>query len=376
MTSETFLADFETEIWLLTDLKPHPENPRKHPKRGSPKWNALMESLKHDYFDPIVVNRLNGFLVSGHFRRELLLELGEQRARVVVKEYDDSTHKARMIAANSLVGDWEETMLAKLAAEIDEAGLACSLACLTQKEWNALLDAPVPTDDGELVEELKTKAELLQEKHQVQLGDLFQIGSHRLLCGKCESPESWDRLLGPDGQADLAWWDPPYNVAYDRAMKQRLRLKQKNGETPEVKPITIMNDDMPPEAYVEQLDAWFGTGVSRLKPGGAFYIAHAETFGFETRWAARNAGLQVAQCLIWVKQAFTIGRQDHHWQHEPILYGWKPGASHYWRGGFNRSTIIDDQIDLKKLTKPELISLCGHLLNGTDTSVIREPRNA
>ena len=374
MSTAPFLADFETDIWSLQDLKPHPDNPRKHPKRDSPKWKALMESLKHDYFDPIVVNRLNGLLVSGHFRRELLLELGEVQARVVVKDYDDVTHKARMIAANTLVGEWEETMLGKLAGELESAGVDIALMCLTQKEWNALLDAPETTDDSEHVEELLTKAELLQQKHRVQPGDLFQIGPHRLLCGPCESAESWDRLLG-NGLADLAWWDPPYNVAYDRSQKQRGKQQQKNSESPAVRPVTILNDDMPAAEYDAILNSWFSAGAARLKPGAAFYIAHAETYGFETRLAAQLAGLSVKQCLIWVKQAFTMGRQDHHWQHEPILYGWKPGGRHTWRGGFTQSTVIDHQVDLRKLSKPELISLCGHLLNGTDTTVIREPRN-
>lgn len=360
----TFLADFATEVWSLQDLKPHPENPRKHPKVGSPKWEALKQSLQHDYFDPIVVNRRNGILVSGHMRREVLISLGESLARVVVKDYDEATHRARMIAANTLIGEWEETMLAKLAGELEQAGVEAGLLGLTEKELMAMLPAPETVDDSELEAELLTKAEQLQEKWKVAEGELYQIGAHRLLCGRCESPDNWQRLLG-DGQADMLWCDPPYNVAYER---------QKKGSDGSSKTETILNDDLPHAEYLELLRSWFGTAVLRLKQGGCYYVAHAESFGLETRQALVESGLKIAQCLIWVKQAWTLGRQDYQWQHEPILYGWRPGAGHYWQGGFSQATVIDLDVDLKKLSKGELITMVNHLRNAADTSVVREPR--
>lgn len=371
---QTFLADFETEIWELSACQPHPENPRRHPKKGKPKWEALRKSLQFDYFDPMVVNRRNGMLVSGHLRREMLLDLGETRARVVVKDYDEATHKARMIAANTLIGEWEETMLAKLAGELEGGGIDASLLGLTEKDMMNLLDGPVTIDDTEQVEELKSKAEQLLEKWQVKPGHMYQIGPHRLLCGRCESPDNWQLLLG-DGQADMIWCDPPYNVAYDAAQRKRNKLHTEAGSKTNIVPQTILNDDMPRGEYAELLNAWLGTGIARLKPGGAIYIAHADSFGLETRQAAAAAGAYIAQCLVWVKQAFTLGRQDYQWQHEPILYGWKTGAAHHWQGGFSQSTIIDEAVDLKKLSKGELITMINHLRNATDTSIIREPRN-
>jgi DNA modification methylase len=364
---QALLADFETEIWSLEDLRPHPENCRKHPKTGSPKWEALRASLQYDYFDPMVVNRRNGLLVSGHLRRAILMEMGERQARVIVKDYDENTHRARLVAANTLIGEWEETMLAKLAGELEAAGVDAALMGLTHKEMMALLEPPETTDDSELAEELMSKAALLQEKWQVQAGDMYQIGAHRLLCGRCESDDNWQHLLG-DGLADVAWWDPPYNVAYDAARKR----KKDDPAAPSRK---ILNDDLPREEYLELLRQWLQAGVARLKPGGVVYIAHAESFGLETRQVASEAGIFVSQCLVWVKQAFTLGRQDHQWQHEPILYGWKPGAAHYWQGGYSQATVIDEAADLKKLSKGELLSLVNHLRNALDSTVIREPRS-
>lgn len=373
VVDEPILADFETEVWELSACLPHPENPRKHPKKGKPKWEALRKSLQHDYFDPLVVNKRNGLLVSGHMRREILLDLGETRARVIVKNYDDATHKARMIAANTLLGEWEETLLAQLAGELEAGGFDAAILGLTEKEMSALVECPATVDDTEQAEELMSKAELLQQKWKVQPGDMYQVGVHRLLCGRCESADNWQLLFGDD-LADVVWCDPPYNVAYDASMKKRNKVHEADGTRP-IKPVTILNDDMPREKYAEELRAWLSAGVARLKPGGAIYIAHAESYGLETRAAAVAAGAYIAQCLIWVKQAFTLGRQDHQWQHEPILYGWKPGASHHWQGGFSQSTVIDDESDLKGLSKSELITLVNHLRNASDGTVIREPRN-
>lgn len=358
----------------ISDLKPHPRNPRTHPKPGSPAWQVLERSLDKDYFDPLVTNERNGLMVSGHLRLKVMTAMGFTEADVVCVDYDEPLHLARMMAANTLLGEFEETIMASLARDLDIAGIDAALAGLTDKAMMALVECPVTGDDTEQAEDLVSKAELLQQKWKVAPGDLYQIGPHRLLCGVCESPDNWQRLLG-ESQADMIWCDPPYNVAYDRSQKKRVAMKKKEGETPHVTPEVILNDDMPREEYLECLNDWFSMGAARLKPGGAVYIAHAESFGLETRLAARDAGFYIAQCLIWVKQAWTMGRQDYQWQHEPVLYGWKAGAAHHWQGGYSQATVIDFDVDLHKMKKPELITLVNHLRNAMDTSVVREPRS-
>lgn len=323
---------------------------------------------------PLTWNRRNGYLVSGHFRLKVMIEMGYTHVDVSVVDVDEATHYAMMIAANRLLGDWEKEMLASLATDINAAGLDAALALYDEKALLAMVECPVNEDDTQQTEELISKAEQLQQKWQVQPGDLYQIGPHRLLCGACESPDNWDRLLG-GALADMIWCDPPYNVAYDAVQRKRDKIHASTGAAPNIKPQGILNDDMPRAEYGEVLKAWLGMGASRLKPGGAVYIAHADSFGLETRAAAAAAGLYIAQCLIWVKQGFTLGRQDYQWQHEPILYGWKTGAGHYWQGGYSQATVIDEGIDLKKLSKPDLITMVNHLRNAADTSVIREPRN-
>lgn len=358
------IAEIATIRKAVDELRGHPRNPRTHPEPGSKLWEILKRSLERSYFEPLVWNRRNNYLVSGHFRLKVMTEMGYTHVVVAVVDLSEAEHLAVMVAANRTLGEWEETVLAGIAKDIDEAGLDAALALYDHKALLALVDCPVDTDDSEETEELLSKAEQLQQKWQVAPGDLYHIGPHRLLCGECEKAEHWQQLLGND-QADMMWCDPPYNVAYDAAQRKR-----GNG-----KPNVILNDDMPRAQYGEVLKAWIGMGASKLKAGGAVYIAHADAFGLETRAAASAAGLYIAQCLVWVKQGFTMGRQDYQWQHEPILYGWKEGAGHHWQGGYSQATVIDEGIELKKLSKSELITMVNHLRNATDTTVIREPRN-
>lgn len=372
MSASERIAAIDTARLPIEQIRLHPRNPRKHPEPGSPIWEILKRSLEHAYFEPLVWNRRNGYLVSGHFRLKVLTEMGFTLVDVSVVDLDEATHYALMIAANRMLGEWEDAILASLAKEIDEAGLDAALALYDHKSLLALVDCPVTEDDTEQTEELVTKADQLLDKWQVARGGCYQIGPHRLLCGYCESSDNWQTLLG-DGQADMIWCDPPYNVGYDREERKSVKAgrkpsKESSGEV-------LLNDDLPDDQYLDLLNAWLRAGAARLKPGGAVYIAHADSYSLETRIAAREAGFNIAQCLIWVKQAFTLTRQDYEWQHEPILYGWKTGAGHYWQGGFSHSTVIDDGLDLKKLSKGELITMINHLRNATDGTVVREPRN-
>ncbi len=369
----TAILELKVERKLLSELRPHPKNPRKHPKKGSPRWEMLRRSLEHDYFDPLVWNERNGLLVSGHFRRAIALDMGTEAADVVVKDYDEPTHLARMIAANRQAGEFEEELLASISRDIDTAGLDAALAGFDEKEFAALIEAPDTIDDTDETGELLSKADELQDRWKVAPGDLYQIGSHRLLCGDCASAQSWQRLL--EGRlVDLIWTDPPYNIDYSAVQERRKKLTKEKGGNPSALPQGILNDDVSASEYLDLLTAWFHRAHEITKPGGVIYVAHAEAFGLETRQALRDQGWYVAQCLIWVKSGFTLGRQDHHWQHEPVLYGWKPGAGHYWQGGFKQSTIIDDEPDLTKFSKADLITLVNQLRNERDTSVIREPR--
>lgn len=123
------VASLRVERMLLSEMNPHPRNDeiRKHPKQGSPKWIVLVKSLEHDYFDPIVYNERNGFLVSGHLRMKVMKAEGYTHADTVVVDYDEPTHMARMIAANRAVGKDDSEGLRTFFAELELASMSLDL---------------------------------------------------------------------------------------------------------------------------------------------------------------------------------------------------------------------------------------------------------
>jgi site-specific DNA-methyltransferase (adenine-specific) len=120
--------------------------------------------------------------------------------------------------------------------------------------------------------------------------------------------------------------DPPYNVAYTGKTDAQL---------------TIGNDAMDEDAYGRFLVAALGHAIARVRPGGAFYVWHADLHGLTVRAACAEAGLLVRQCLVWAKNTMVLGRQDYQWKHEPCLYGWAEGAAHTWLGDRAQTTVLE-----------------------------------
>lgn len=110
---------------------------------------------------------------------------------------------------------------------------------------------------------------------------------------------------------------------------------------------------MPDHEFVEFLDVVFDNMYEFMKEGASFYVWHADSNGLYFRQSLERTGLKIRQNLIWVKNQFTIGRQDYQWKHEPCLYGWKDGASHYFIDLRSLSTVqeFDDETDAKTLAE-------------------------
>lgn len=156
------------------------------------------------------------------------------------------------------------------------------------------------------------------------MGTLILKSRHRLVCGDSTKAEDVARLMGGK-LADLWLTDPPYNVDYTGKTKDALK---------------VTNDSMGDTAFREFLVAAFGCAFGVTKPGGSFYIWHADSEGFNFRGAVFDCKQKVRQCLVWAKQTLVMGRQDYQWQHEPCLYGWKDGASHEWYSDRKQTTLL------------------------------------
>lgn len=156
-------------------------------------------------------------------------------------------------------------------------------------------------------------------------GDIYQLNEHKFICGDSTLQEDWKKLL-VDWKLDLSVTDPPYNVDYTGKTKDKLKIE---------------NDRLEDDVFYNFILNAFSNMEAYSKKGAASYVFHADSEGDKFRMAFKEAGYKLAQCLIWKKQTIVLGRQDYHWLHEPILYGWKEGSKHNWYSDRKQSTILE-----------------------------------
>ena len=274
-------------------------------------------------------------VICGHGRILAAQKLGMTEVPCVfVEGLSEAQRKAYIIADNRL-GELAEWDMDLVTSELEALQAMDFDVDLTGFELN--LDAlnDVHEDDYDLDQPVDPQA---------RVGDIWQLGRHRLMCGDSTSYDDVTKLM--DGHfADMLLTDPPYNVDYEGTAGK------------------IMNDKMEDDKFRIFLADAFLSAKIWMKPGAAFHIWHADSEGYNFRGACRDAGLKIRQTLIWVKNSLVLGRQDFRWQHEPCLYGenplnypeeeeyedelggislygWKDGGTHYFFKNRKQTTIL------------------------------------
>ena len=330
------------ELMDVAKVIPNPRNPNTHPDKQIILLAKVIEA--RGWRVPITVSKLSGFIVRGHGRLHAAILLGCDVVPVDLQDYASEAEEwADMIADNRLaeLSEIDQNILARLVSELDGA-IDTSLLGYSDKAISEMLASfgseQVQEDNFDLDKKLEEIKEPISK-----LGDVYQLGRHRLMCGDSTSIDNVAKLMNGT-KAEMIFTDPPYNVNYEGGTDDKLKIK---------------NDNMPAEEFNEFLLKAFEAMAKHTKPGGAIYVCHADNASSDFRAALEKAGWSLRQCLIWAKSQFVIGRQDYQWQHEPILYGWLPGAAHKFYGGRKQSTIVEeglpiviqDDIDGYKLIK-------------------------
>lgn len=342
----------------LSELNPAKYNPRKRLIPGEKDYEDLKNSLDDfSYVDPIIINK-DKTIIGGHQRFYILLDEGYTEADVSLVDLSEYEEKSLNVILNKARGKWDRPKLMVLLQDIQLNGLGIESTGFTQNELNDLIEEivipeTVEDDNFDAQEEYETI-----ETPRTKRGDIYILGNHRLMCGDSTIQEDVDALMNGE-QADLVVTDPPYNVNYgDKAQYLEDYLGKGHRNQSEIK-----NDNMDAVSFYHFLFDAFSQAYRVMREGAAIYVFHGENEGITFRTAFRDAGLKQSQCLIWEKNSFVLGRQDYQWKHEPILYGWKEDAAHYFVDDRTQDTVIltDDEIDYKHMKKQELIAYVDEL---------------
>lgn len=343
----------QIELRRTSEITPYDRNPRQNKVAV----DAVARSIQEFGFrQPIVVDQ-EGVIVIGHTRWKAALKLGPDAVPVhIAKDLTPEQAKAYRLADNRTaeMAQWDYELLPIELAELKELDFDLALTGFSDDELEQLLSGPGGAEgltDADDVPEPPDEAE-------TQPGDLWILGNHRLLCGDATSLEDVGRLMDCE-KAEVLWTDPPYGVSYVGKTRDAL---------------TIQNDGA--DEFRELLDAALAAADSVLNPSARFYLATpAGPRGTEFRLAIERVGWRFHQALVWAKDVFVLGHSDYHYQHEDILYGWKPGPGRpgrgkhdgtRWYGGHDQASVF--HVDRPKrstehptMKPPQLIA--QHLAN-------------
>lgn len=290
----------------LSELKPYENNPRKNDEAVKFVANSIKE---FGFKVPVVIDK-DGTIICGHTRYKAAKRLKLATVPcVVADDLSEEQIRAYRLADNKVseLAEWDIPLLTAELQEIFSFNMA-----------------DFGFDHDDTLDKVKEDEPPREAEQRTNPGELWQLGDHKLMVGDSTDPETYTKLM--DGEkAEMVFTDPPYNVDYEGKAREHKKIK---------------NDKK--ENFYDFLVTAFENMVEYLEPGGAFYICYADRETENVVTALKTSGLKLRETLIWCKNFFVLSGCDYHFQHEPILYGNKPGASHRFYGGRRLGTTIQE----------------------------------
>ena len=328
--------NWHTETRKISELKNWESNPRVISEESYKELKESIGSLGN--FEPLVIN-IDGTVLAGNQRLRVHKERGDEEVEVSVPERELTEEEIKKISiiSNRHSGEWD---MDKLANEFEDI--------LEELGFDDLLpevELEVKEDDYEEPEDLETT---------VVLGDIYQLGEHRLMCGDSTKTEDVEKLM--NGQkADMVFTDPPYGVNY--ADKNKFLNNQDKGNCIQR---DIENDTMTLDKTSDFIYKCFVNLRLSLAEKSSYYITAPQGGDLlMMMMMMQKAGIPLKHMLIWVKNNHVLGRTDYNYKHEPILFGWIKTHNFYGKGSHKFSVWeVDKPLrnDLHPTMKPiELI---------------------
>jgi len=316
--------EFKNRIVGYAEVDPeqllaHPENFRLHPDSQQQALAGAIDSI--GYIDPVLVNKNTDTVIDGHLRVSLALRSGVKSIPVTYVDLTEDEERQALLMLDPIaaLAASDKTKLDELLRQVnsDDERVQQMLADLAKANGLEYGDAP-PEDPGAQID----KAEELREKWGVELGQLWQLGEHRLICGDCTDKAVVDKVMGGE-KAQLVYTDPPYGVDYDGGTKVREKL----------------SGDATTDLYMPACQV----SADYSDEKAALYLWHAGVKGIAAAAAAAAAGYQIRCEIVWNKNHAQFGALSAQYKqkHEPLYYCFKSGNAPRWFGPKNEVTVWD-----------------------------------
>jgi DNA modification methylase len=316
----------ERLTWDISKLQNWDKNPREIKEKGFENLKKQLLKAKEitgEYlFEPLLITPA-GVVLGGNMRLRALKALGVKDVWVnIVDPKNEEDMMALALAANDRAGYYSaEDLLGWIEKYPDFKWGDYSVDLKEPVNLQVLIDrfAPINEDDA---------PDVAEGEPDSQLGQIYLIGRHRLLCGDSTDLDAVEKLMG-GGKADMVFTDPPYGVDYEGKTKDKLKIQ--NDEKPDVFREVLVN-----YAVVAKL-------------GASFYVCCPAGNNFKDFLLPFEEECHVSSTIIWVKNSMVLGHGDYNYQHEPILYGWLKNGTHKFYGDRTQTTVW--QIDRPSASK-------------------------
>ena len=319
----------QIEYVEVEKLIPYARNSRTH---SDEQVAQICGSIKEFGFtNPVLIDG-EGVIIAGHGRTIAAQRLNMKEVPCLRLDYlTEAQKKAYVIADNKLAlnAGWDDEMLALELGDLKELDFDLSLTGFDDDELNKLLAEAV--NEG-LVDE--DEVPLPPDEPISKLGDVWQLGSHRVICGDSTSIDAVDKLM--EGQkADMVFTDPPYGMSYGGGRAKGDHALNKNGGVLIKAHGMIKGDDLEGESLINLVRDAIATCIASSKQGAAYYICFTWRSYSEFEEAIELGGASVANCIVWDKKSIGLGNANYRPQHEFIFYV-KGGA---WYGDKGQSDV-------------------------------------
>lgn len=360
MESNLLPLEWHNEKRKVKDLVPFEFNPRN---LSEEKKQLLINSIEKFNLAEVPAINLDNVIIAGHQRIKVLMELGrgeeEIDVRVPNRLLNEKEYKEYNITSNIPVGFWDVDVLDESFSDInlEELGLFIEDGKVVFEDYDkqeAKIKVLEAEEDDFDVPDGGSETDIV-------LGDLFEIGQHRLLCGDSTQTDTFGVLFG-DKLANLVVTDPPYNVAL--GMETPEQAKKRNRRTDGK---IIENDKMSNDDFYKFLYDFYTAIGSYSNKGASIYVWYTSSEVVNFVRALTDAGWLYKQELIWNKNSMIMGRQDYQWKHEPCLYGWKEGAAHNWYSDRKQTTILEFNKPSRNAEHPTMkpVELIGYQIKNS-----------